>query len=1317
MELKIYNKTGNLILTASPNSSSSLTEEIGGECCVSVSFTHTSFVLLDVDNYIEVLGVRYKIKRQYRPKQKNTQTYEYSVKFYAPIHDAEDVLMLFSEGDTTSEFNYDGGPREHLQLWVDNMNRLAGKDVWSIGTVISAENKNIEYKNLKCWDAAFSSNGIAATFDTEMWADGFVINLCKASHGERQELGYMQGLTNLSQEDNGEVKFFTRLFPLGSTRNIDASKYGYSRLQLPSRAKYVDKNVDLYGVKEETEEAAFSAIYPKYIGTISSVRTEEKENEEGRKYTVYYFKDNSMSFNPDDYQIPEHTYMLEFQTGELAGRGTDGSFQAAWHENTKEWEITNVYPDDTTQIPGGVIIPKPGDQYIPWNFSLPQEYTTAAEQAYELAVNNFLSNYSFDPHKYTGTTDRNYVERNNTPLRIGQNVRLLSDNYFTDGYKDTRIIKVQRKLNDLYQATITCSDEVGTGWKSSVDNRLNNLQYVLSKQEQQAIIDIIKTTDSKSPSDYNVFSALKAIGMFLRKDVAEQVKYVMTFLKGIVVKGTAKFGNFITGVSGGMIDEEGNMEMESGYFRKRLFVPEIAYNRITYFKGRAVISPGGGCKVKSYIKNDDGSFTVIPDLTEADGLSQFVDDILSAFFTTKNEEGKLTGFAQMQFRVTEADYDAKTFKMVNRPGNNHEPGEEMILAQTGNFTDLDRQTYILFDTLNGNNCITFFDNANTWDPEPAQMKSWLGKKKGMKVQGLDCDNYSAVLQNILMTGLIFQTDTITGESVRVPIDMGEWDPKREGGYAYYMRVSYPGGLWLCVNPNGTTKEPGEGSVDWLLQVKDGTAGTPGASFTPCGAWISSNVPYKKNSAVEFAGNAFVALRDTSAPPFAIAKFKNGSFVRTPQGYLLAGTKSTNTLHPDWQRLTNIEPPTLYWLDSSCSSIAYTSTGSMSPSAFTVTCKKNRNGVVGKCAELWLVARKYDGSWRAHVEASQKADLHVPSASGCTQFAVRAYWTAYEANAWTDNYVAEIGIGVAEAGAAGATGAFPRDRGPWRSGESYEWSADYRDKVIHPFNGVYYNFLVRNQGSTVTQAPTSANGDNNWEAMNKLVNIATDTLFADGANVAGFMFSGGVMRSQNETDGVANMILNGKTGYFHCINADIKGKVVATSGSFENVTVKNISSPNNAFQIDASGNVQITGKFQTAASGNRVVIDPSNNMLSFVTSGGVANCAISFGTYGGYSTANIFLRSSSGSSIYDAASIAPHEIRLSDKMVSGSVKLNSNELSIVGNNKTAIFGANEISLTVGGTKYKGYTGSISYVTGGTGYVDRAYFYNGILYKIA
>lgn len=576
MELKIYDKANNLRLTASPNSSSSVTEEIGGECSVSASFTHTEYVPLDVDDYIEVEGVRYKVKSRYRPKQKNTQTYEYSVKFYAPIHDAEDTLMLFQEGGTTSEFSYDGGPREHLQLWIDNMNRRAGGNLWSIGTVITAENKVIDYRNVKCWDAAFGSNGIAATFDTEMWADGYVINLCKAERGEVVELGYLQGLTNLAQEDNGEVKFFTRLFPLGSTRNIDATKYGYSRLQLPSREIYVDKNVDLYGVKEETEEAAFAEIYPQYVGTVSSVRTEEKTSEEGRKYTVYYFKDNGMDWNPKDYEIPDMDYMLRFQTGELAGRGTDGSFQTAWHEGTREWEIINVYPDDTAQVPGGVIIPNPGDTYIPWNFAMPQEYVTEAEQAYKQAVDDFLNTYSFDPNKYTGTTDRNYIEKNNTPLRIGWNVRLLSEQYFgsTGGYKDTRITKVQRKLNDLCQATITCSDEVGSGWKSSVDNSLNSLRYEVARQAEQYVYDVIRSFDEKTPSDKNIFSALKSLKTHLRKDAPDRTEFLMKLLGGIISPFLTS-PDFVTGMMGaGMSfysDENGDSVgyIDKMYVRKK----------------------------------------------------------------------------------------------------------------------------------------------------------------------------------------------------------------------------------------------------------------------------------------------------------------------------------------------------------------------------------------------------------------------------------------------------------------------------------------------------------------------------------------------------------------------------------------------------------------------------------------------------------------------------------------------------------------------------------------------------------------------------
>ena len=508
---------------------------------------------------------------------------------------------------------------------------------------------------------------------------------------------------------------------------------------------------------------------------------------------------------------------------------------------------------------------------------------------------------------------------------------------------------------------------------------------------------------------------------------------------------------------------------------------------------------------------------------------------------------------------------------------------------------------------------------------------------------------------------------------------------------------------------------GKQTVNLQVTVVKQKQGEDGISISGSGHFESSKCPYKPGTLVSMANCVFISNVETNNPPLAISRFKNGSYRRKRDGgYILAGKPTDLSIHQDWRLVSASNNNASYWLDTPVSSIGISSIGVPSPSSFQVTCRMSLYGNTQYCSLFYLAARKYNGTWTLHVSPEQTYKLMVPATSGYTQFLIRAYRSLSDANAWNDNFVCEKGVGVS---VDGADGAFLYDCGPWKAGTSYIWNDVRRDKVIHPFDGVYYNFLVKAKGMTVTAAPSSVSGDTNWEAANKFTNIATDTLFADGANIANFMFKGGVMRSQNETDGVANMILNGTTGYFHCINADIKGKVVATSGSFENVTVKNISSPNNAFQIDASGNVQITGKFQTAASGNRVVIDPSNNTLSFVTSGGVANCAISFGTYGGYSTANIFLRSSSGSSIYDAASIAPHEIRLSDKMVSGFVKLNSNELLITGNNKTAIFGAGEISIQIGSTKYTGYTGYIQTNKVSGGKPLNAHFYRGILYKVS
>lgn len=822
----------------SPNPSSVLTEEVGGECSVSLSFTRPVFRKLDVGDYIEVSGTRYTIRSPYRPKQKNTQAYEYSVKLYAPIHEAEDTLMLFTEGESTSEFSYDGGPRKHLQLWVDNMNRRAGSKVWSIGTVITADNQVIDYRNMKCWEAAFGSSGIAATFGTEMWADGFVINLCRAERGEQVELGYMKGLTNLSQEENGELRFFTRLFPLGSTRNINASTYGSSRLQLPSRAKYVDKNADLYGIIEDTEESAFADIYPKYTGSVASVRTEEKINEDGRKYTVYFFKDSGMDWNPEDCQIAGLDFMLRFQTGELAGRGNDeGSFQAAWHKDTKEWEIINVYPDESTQLPGGAIIPKPGDKYIPWNFALPQAYITAAEKAYEKAVNDYLAAYSFDTNKYNGTTDRNYIERNGTSLMLGQNVRLLSDKYFTSGHKDTRIIKVVRKLNDLSQATITCADEVGAGWKSSVDNSLSSLRYEVARQAEQYVYDVIKSFEGKTPSDKNIFSALKSLKTHLRKDVPDSTRHLLSLLDGAVF-GKDGFASGLTGF-GAKIDKDGNGEMRGLRLWEWLEVPELRYNRVEAVAGIKWRSPGMGiiesCQPDQspegellgtgivQLKLEDGELGMVVLDDIALGIYHFGDE-RDAMLDKDDSKGNFAvkGFATTYFRITGVSgKDNNTFTYSLRPGYTVHPQPQMHFVCYGNFTDESRQSSV-YETRTYTRMLW---KQNTWEIGKKNIALQMGDLTNLNIHGMNMQGYSMYINSVYFTGTVTQVKP-DGTPVRVANDRGAW---QAGKYDYYDRVSHNGCLWLCVNEKGTDSEPTEGNADWLKQVDKGADGTEGSS--------------------------------------------------------------------------------------------------------------------------------------------------------------------------------------------------------------------------------------------------------------------------------------------------------------------------------------------------------------------------------------------------------------------------------------------------------------------------------------------------------
>ena len=1564
----------------------------------------------------------------------NTAGYDYELRLDAYYWKWKNKIFKYTPEAAGQEASWNLTAPLDVQVGIVLRNLKAlgyaykGQDfVFSIDSTVENKSQLMSYDNINILDACFE---MAKKWDCECWVTENIIHFGRCESGDAVDFEIGKNVQEMSQSES-QSTYATRIYAFGSTRNIPADYRPIDetvvvngvvqrRLMLPEGTPYIDAYPDMTTEEAVEQVVIFDEVYPRRTGIMSDVTTievtDKVENEDGttteEKWNAYRFRDTGVNFS-EKYILPGQELRIRFASGLLNGLEFAVKFNpegkpekledGGWNPEAQLWEIVRN-EDYGRPLPGDVLFPQDGDEYVlsGWDSTKITELglVDAAEQELKEKTEKYAAKSKIDPSTYGCTMMSNDAYREDGVhnfYSIGQKVNLINKAYFENG-RQSRVIGFEFNLDYSFDSPVYTVGE--TAAYSRIGELEEKVESLTLKGQTYtggggSGVYVIGSHDSTPATDHNVYSALRSLIMFMRKDTEERTGFLLSLLGGTVIKKYAKFGDFVTGVSGGYIGEDARAELEALVLRSSLSVPELRFNRQTYFEGYNTISPGGGLKIKSFVANSDGSYTVIPDLEDGVPLGQKPDDILLGFWHDKSvTTGDFIGFRKIQYRITSADYDEKTFVMVPRPGYEFVPHNEMRLGQTGNFTDKERQTYIIIDVRDGNCCITLVDNANTWDPEPAQMKSWFGKKKGMTINGINCDRFSAVLQDIIMTGLIFQIDEITGSTVRVPIDFPSWEPGRK--YAYYSRVPHNGSTWLCVNDKGTTSEPSENNPDWLVSaakgdkgdpglsviggghwessktpyevntmvtlagcvfiskvktsnppiriarfrngsyrrkkdsgyilagksadwtvhedweilldgrelkgesitflgefashpsnpkegdsyrntadhctyiyrnglwmvmVKDGTDGkdgkgyewiytrtniigltpnkpeskqqddyipegwtddflgvdadhqvewackrvkrdgvwsewstpapvhrwskdgesnvmadldnemvsvaltstgvttsaqswtthvsmwygtekltlesltvsTPagftastskatgavaisvaagksvpeqntvtitlaamkngqlytreltfkitgvrggadgsdaviyslvtsatmvsknknggysvasvscrrmktvgavttattdgelkysrdgaaevpigdgvgvasgnftsslkfvfyvngqavdvetvpmvvdgsdgkdGESITAAGHWESANTPYAKNSTVSFAGGSYLSKVETSNPPIKIAKFRNGRLRRKRDGgYILAGRSANRTVHADWQEMVApVGPSASYWLDSPVSVINFTSTGTPSPSGFLVTCKQNVAGNVSTCSTLYLAARKYNGSWLAHVGATLNSQISVPATAGYTQFAVRAYKSASDAAAWNDNYVAEKGVGVANdgsIGATGATGAFPYDRGVWASGQTYVWNAKQRDKIIHKIGEVYYNFLVRNYGSSVSAAPTSANGDSNWEAMQKYKSLVTDIFLADKANIAGFMFKlngytsdgapYGIMQSQDSTNGQPNLRMDTKTGEILCQKANITGTIIATKGTIGGFNIGN-----------------------------------------------------------------------------------------------------------------------------------------------------------------
>lgn len=1634
-QIDIKDISGAILLTTLINEGCKRKFTLMKEDYIMLKFSLENPIYFKLGSYVECNFGLFEVCDLQKPAfNTNTAGYDYELRLDAYYWKWKNKIFKYTPETTGQEASWNLTAPLDVQAGIVLRNLKAlgytykGQDfVFSIDSTVENKSQLMSYDNINILDACFE---MAKKWDCECWVTENIIHFGRCESGDAVDFEIGKNVQEMSQSESRST-YATRIYAFGSTKNIPSdyrpvdetvvvNGVVQKRLMLPEGTPYIDAYPDMTTEEAVEQVVIFDEVYPRRTGIMSDVTTievtDKVENEDGttteEKWNAYRFRDTGVNFS-EKYILPGQELRIRFASGLLNGLEFAVKFNpegkpekledGGWNPEAQLWEIVRN-EDYGRPLPGDVLFPQDGDEYVlsGWDSTKITELglVGAAEQELKEKTEKYAAKSKIDPSTYGCTMMSNDAYREDGVHNfygIGQKVNLINKAYFENG-RQSRVIGFEFNLDYSFDSPVYTVGE--TAAYSRIGELEEKVESLTLKGQTYtgdggSGVYVIGSHDSTPATDHNVYSALRSLIMFMRKDTEERTGFLLSLLGGTVIKKYAKFGDFVTGVSGGYIGEDARAELEALVLRSSLSVPELRFNRQTYFEGYNTISPGGGLKIKSFVANSDGSYTVTPDLEDGVPLGQKPDDILLGFWHDKSvTTGDFIGFRKIQYRITSADYDEKTFVMVPRPGYEFVPHNEMRLGQTGNFTDKERQTYIIIDVRDGNCCITLVDNANTWDPEPAQMKSWFGKKKGMTINGINCDRFSAVLQDIIMTGLIFQIDEITGSTVRVPIDFPSWEPGRK--YAYYSRVPHNGSTWLCVNDKGTISEPSENNPDWLVSaakgdkgdpglsviggghwessktpyevntmvtlagcvfiskvktsnppikiarfrngnyrkkkdggyilagksadwtvhedwemlldgrelkgesitflgefashpsnpkegdsyrntadhctyiyrnglwmvmVKDGTDGkdgkgyewiytrtniigltpdkpdskqqddyipegwtddflgvdadhqvewackrvkrdgvwsewstpapvhrwskdgesnvmadldnemvsvaltstgvttsaqswtthvsmwygtekltlesltvsTPagftastskatgavaisvaagksvpeqntvtitlaamkngqlytreltfkitgvrggadgsdaviyslvtsatmvsknknggysvasvscrrmktvgavttattdgelkysrdgaaevpigdgvgvasgnftsslkfvfyvngqavdvetvpmvvdgsdgkdGESITAAGHWESANTPYAKNSTVSFAGGSYLSKVETSNPPIKIAKFRNGRLRRKRDGgYILAGRSANRTVHADWQEMVApVGPSASYWLDSPVSVINFTSTGTPSPSGFLVTCKQNVAGNVSTCSTLYLAARKYNGSWLAHVGATLNSQISVPATAGYTQFAVRAYKSASDAAAWNDNYVAEKGVGVANdgaIGATGATGAFPYDRGVWASGQTYVWNAKQRDKIIHKIGEVYYNFLVRNYGSSVSAAPTSANGDPNWEAMQKYKSLVTDIFLADKANIAGFMFKlngytsdgapYGIMQSQDSTNGQPNLRMDTKTGEILCQKANITGTIIATKGTIGGFNIGN-----------------------------------------------------------------------------------------------------------------------------------------------------------------
>lgn len=500
--MKIYDNKGNELLDVQVTDNSYRYSELNNEDYINIEFYLNELIDIPIGSYIAFDNCTYTLYVVAKTTKINNSGYLYEARFEG-IRSRMKLFVFHNTVDGRTSFSLTATPLEHLKMLIDNLNERDGSDQYGRPwwrykeeKCLVGEVKTITYDSLNCFEAL---QLIAGEFGTEF--DVFAgaeldspsvipqvyeyreIVLNKIEYNKDAPLAMGYGKNNGFKGEVTRIADDT-VVPIGtlyvktSDKNINASKYGHTTLQMPAGNHFFANGkfqsewgelgllplMELFIVPEgkncvyqdKTDNITEGCIdctdiCPQRVGSVSSVGGSNDNN------TIYSFADDSIpaDLNYSNNHIEGDSPTIVFQTGMLAGK----EFRIEKYTHSERGFKIVPQTIDGIDMPSESFPIVEGDKYIVYGIAMPDSYTATAEREVLRRAINELLRLKKPQYLYNGQVDGIWAKNDWTTK--AKNIRCGGYIHFEDLNEERlllRIESVKSYINTPYSIDITFGD-------------------------------------------------------------------------------------------------------------------------------------------------------------------------------------------------------------------------------------------------------------------------------------------------------------------------------------------------------------------------------------------------------------------------------------------------------------------------------------------------------------------------------------------------------------------------------------------------------------------------------------------------------------------------------------------------------------------------------------------------------------------------------------------------------------------------------------------------------------------------------------------